>query len=243
MIRKLFPHVLKGIFNSICHISHMNTSTHLLESFFVSFCGSTGATVSCFSSGFDLSCCCAALEDDWGASSSFTGFSGFSEVVKKNNYSVNIFKSNNYCSSFWVTFVCRKTACTSINVETLKYKLNYSQQNTENIRSRQQKKLWRGIHVFQVKLNILIFNQKGFHFASDHFKWALAEKMAGFLDRVHKWLLLYSLYIQNLTLYARQNRFCWLQPAALWYFFKNLLAHSLIIFHHGEEHIQLWCFY
>lgn len=26
-------------------------------------------------------------------------------------------------------------------------------------------------------------------------------------------------------------------------FFKNLLAHSLIIFHHGEEHIQLWCFY
>lgn len=118
MIRKLFPHVLKGIFNSICHISHMNTSTHLLESFFVSFCGSTGATVSCFSSGFDLSCCCAALEDDWGASSSFTGFSGFSEVVKKNNYSVNIFKSNNYCSSFWVTFVCRKTACTSINVET-----------------------------------------------------------------------------------------------------------------------------
>lgn len=103
----------------MCHISHMNTSTYLLESFFVSFCGSTGATVSCFSSGFDLSCCCAALEDDWGASSSFTVFSGFSEVVKKNNYSVTIFKSNNYCSSFWVTFVCRQTACTSINVETL----------------------------------------------------------------------------------------------------------------------------
>lgn len=37
---------------------------------------------------------------------------------EKNNYSVNTFKSNNYCSSFWVTFVCRKTACTSINVET-----------------------------------------------------------------------------------------------------------------------------